>query len=223
MPVTFDPKKAALVIIDMQNFFCSERLGRGDKGRSLIPATVAAIEKARAIGMRVVWVNWGVRPDLANMPPNVLRSFSRGGSIYSGFGSELPDGLGPVLTKGSWSAELVDGLREVRQEQDIWVDKNRTSGFFGTELHQLLLAQGITTLFFGGVNTDQCVFGTLQDAHCYGLDCVLLSNLTATTSPEGAYESVIWNVERSYGFVTTAEEFCKASNTSNAEQTAETV
>jgi nicotinamidase-related amidase len=210
MPIVYDPKKSALVIIDMQNFFCSEKLGRGDKGRKLIPNIVAAVEKARQDGVRVVWVNWGVRPDLANLPPNVLRSFYRD-SIYTGFGGELPDGLGPVLVKDSWSADLADGLREVRQEQDIWVDKNRTSGFFGTELNQILLAQGITTLFFGGVNTDQCVFGTLQDAHCYGFDCVLLTDCTATTSPAGAYESVVWNVERSYGFATTSEQFCQAN------------
>lgn len=30
-----------------------------------------------------------------------------------------------------------------------------------TAMEQFLQDQGITTLFFGGVNTDQCVYGTL--------------------------------------------------------------
>jgi nicotinamidase-related amidase len=208
LPLTFDPKRAALVIIDMQNFFCSEKLGRGEGGRALIPAIRYSIEQARAIGMKIIWLNWGVREDLANLTPAVMRSFSRGG-IYRGFGQELPNGLGPILVKGSWSADLIAGLSETREQQDIWIDKHRTSGFYGTELDQLLAAQGITTLFFAGVNTDQCVMGTLQDAHCMGYDCVLLTDCTATTSPTGAYESVLYNVERSYGFLISSSQLCK--------------
>jgi nicotinamidase-related amidase len=206
--LTFDPKRSAIVIIDMQNFFLSERLGRPEKGRALIAPIGQSVQAARNMGMRVVWLNWGVRPDLANLSPGVLRSFSRSGV---GFGGELPDNLGRLLIKGSWSAELIDGLEEIRQEDDIWIDKHRTSGFFGTELEQMLMAQGITTLFFGGVNTDQCVMGTLQDAYCIGYDCVLLTDCTATTSPEGAYESVLYNVERSYGFLTTSNQLCEST------------
>jgi nicotinamidase-related amidase len=208
LSLTFDPKRSAIVIIDMQNFFLSERLGRPQKGRALIDPVRHSVQAARNTGMRVVWVNWGVRPDLANLSPGVLRSFSRSGV---GFGGELPDNLGRLLIKGSWSAQLIDGLEEIRQEDDIWIDKHRTSGFFGTELEQMLMAQGITTLFFGGVNTDQCVMGTLQDAYCIGYDCVLLTDCTATTSPEGAYESVLYNVERSYGFLTTSKQLCEST------------
>jgi nicotinamidase-related amidase len=205
--LTFDPKRSALVIIDMQNFFLSERLGRPEKGRVLIDPISQSVQAARNMGMAIVWVNWGVRSDLANLSPGVLRSFNRSGI---GFGGELPDNLGRLLVKDSWSAELIDGLEEIRQQDDIWIDKHRTSGFFGTELDQTLTAQGITTLLFGGVNADQCVVGTLQDAYCIGYDCVLLSDCTATTSPTGAYESVLYNVERSYGFLTTSTEFCEA-------------
>jgi nicotinamidase-related amidase len=204
LPLTFDPRRSALVVIDMQNYFLSEQLGRGEKGRTLVDPIRRSVERAREIGMSIVWVNWGVRSDLANLSPGVLRSFHR---LGVGFGSELPNGLGRLLVKGSWSAELINGLEEARQETDIWIDKHRTSGFYGTELDQMLTAQGITTLFFAGVNTEQCVMGTLQDAHCIGYDCVLLSDCTATTSPTGAYESVIYNVERSYGFLTTSVEF----------------
>lgn len=206
--LTFDPKRSAMVIIDMQNFFLSERMGRGEKGRSLVIPIVKSIEKARKMGMAIIWLNWGVRSDLANMSPGVLRAFHRSGI---GFGDELPDNMGRLLVKGSWSAALVPELEAHRQDRDIWIDKHRTSGFYGTELGQILNAQGITTLFFAGVNTDQCVFGTLQDAYCIGYDCVLLADCTATTSPEGAYESVLYNVERSYGFVTESSKLSQAN------------
>ncbi|MHB1654502.1 MAG: cysteine hydrolase family protein [Desulfitobacteriaceae bacterium] len=210
--VAFDPKRSALIVIDMQNFFCSERLGRSDTAINLAGAISKSVKHAREIGMRIIWLNWGVRPDLANLSPGVLRSFYRSG-IYAGFGAELEGGLGPILTKTSWSADLIPELNEARSNEDIWVDKYRTSGFYGTELEQILMAQGITTLFFAGVNTDQCVFGTLQDAHCLGYDCVILTDCTATSSPVGAYESVVYNVERSYGFATTSKEFCASMST----------
>lgn len=217
LPLTFDPKRSALVIIDMQNFFCSQRLGKSEKARELAGPIRLSVEHAREIGMKVVWVNWGVRADLANLSPGVIRSFYRSG-VHAGFGSELPDGLGPILLKGSWSADLIDGLREIRQADDIWIDKHRTSGFFGTELDQMLSAQGITTLFFAGVNTDQCVMGTLQDAHCIGYDCALLADCTATTSPTGAYDSVLYNVERSYGFLTNSVHFAESKENSENER-----
>ena len=88
----------------------------------------------------------------------------------------------------------------------------RISGLWGYQsaLDLYLQENGITTLLFGGVNTDQvlfsfvfilqanpspwqCVGGTLVDAYFRGYDCVLVSDITATTSPAGALESVFYN------------------------------
>ena len=99
----------------------------------------------------------------------------------------------------------------MREDNDIRIDKHRTSGFYGTEMEQILHAQGITTLFFAGVNTDQCVLGTLHDAYCSGYDSILLTDCTTTTSPDFAYDAVLYNVEKSYGFLVDSENFC--SNT----------
>ena len=49
------------------------------------------------------------------------------------------------------------------------------------------------TLFFGGVNTDQCVAGTMMDAARLGFDTVLVTDLTATTSPQYAYDAALYN------------------------------
>lgn len=37
------------------------------------------------------------------------------------------------------------------------------------------------------------MLGTLVDAYFRGYDCVLLKDATATTSPEGGYENVVYN------------------------------
>jgi len=131
-------------------------------------------------------------------------------SNHGGFGSDLGDGMGRLLIRGSWNAELIDGLKALPSEE--WVHKNRTSGFWGTNgrLQKRLEEIGVKTCIFTGVNADQCVMGTLQDAHCIGFDCVLLEDCTATTSPTGALETVLYNVGRSYGFVTTCSKLQKA-------------
>ncbi len=61
--------------------------------------------------------------------------------------------------------------------------------------------QGITTLLFAGVNTDRCVFSTLQDAGFLGYDCVLLSNACSTPSPAYVTKAIHFIVQQLHGFV----------------------
>ncbi len=58
------------------------------------------------------------------------------------------------------------------------------SGFQDTMLDSILRNLGVTSLLFAGVNADQCVLCTLQDANFLGYDCLLIEDCTATTSPE---------------------------------------
>ena len=77
--VAISPQRAALIVIDMQNAFIgssnpliirflAEEMGRGPGGRNLVP-TIPAM---RAKGIRIVWLNWGIRSDLSEIPPNVV-------------------------------------------------------------------------------------------------------------------------------------------------------
>lgn len=97
--------------------------------------------------------------------------------------------------KGSWNAELYGPLKDAAQAQplddNILVAKDRVSGFWkgDTEFARELAKRGIKTLLFAGVNTNQCVLGTLLDAYFRGFDCVLLDDCCATTTP-GAKEVV---------------------------------
>jgi nicotinamidase-related amidase len=77
-PITIDPAKSALVIIDMQNFFLSPAFGRsrGPGHDALDNLVKYAIPAARKVGMRVVWLNWGLsETDIKEMPPAVKRAF----------------------------------------------------------------------------------------------------------------------------------------------------
>ncbi|KAL6705187.1 hypothetical protein ACN47E_007292 [Coniothyrium glycines] len=147
--------------------------------------------------------------------------------LYKGLGAEMGviDGkmgeeidAGRLLWKGAWNSALYPPLDQIyhegeklKQRPDVWLHKNRMSGMWGakTEFEGFLEKEGIKTLFFAGVNTDQCVGGTLTDAFSKGYDCVLLSDGCGTTSPKSAQECFEYNAAKTYGFCTTCEELAK--------------
>ena len=158
--------------------------------QKLIPAI-------RAASIPIIWLDWGNRADLRNLPPNQLHIFNRNGRSI-GIGDRLPNGA-HVLEKGSPSAAVIDELDQ--QPEDIYVDKYRISGFWGSELDDILRNLGIRTIFFAGVCTDQCVLSTLQDASFLGYGCILVSDCCATLTPDFCTEATLLNVQICYGFV----------------------
>ncbi len=206
-PVRIDLAAAAMIVIDMQNDFCHERGWLAGIGVDVAPAR-APIEKLRRLlpalrarGVPIVWVNWGNRPDRLNLSPSLLHVYDPHGT-GAGLGAALaPDGS-RVLEFGGWSAAIVDELEP--GPDDIHVAKYRMSGFWDTPLDSILRNLRVDTLLFGGVNVDQCVMSTLQDANFLGYDCVLVDDCAATTSPAFCHEAVRYNVRQCFGFTTLA-------------------
>ena len=212
-PFVDDPARGALVVIDMQNDFCSPGGWTDASGldyracREAIPGVQRAIEAARGYGMWVIWVFWHNRPDLRNLGAPTLYSFKHDPG-QKGIGEELEHG--PVLTEGSWGARMVDELQPMIHEDDVLVEKVRMSGFYGTHLDQVLRTQGINTLFLAGVNIDQCVSTTMEDAYFRDYNAVLLSDACATSSPSYCKDAVIFNTKQCWGFVTDTAKFASA-------------
>ncbi|KAI7340459.1 Isochorismatase hydrolase [Hortaea werneckii] len=261
-PVTIEPSKSALVIIDMQNYFLSSAFGRsrGAGHESLDQLVNHAIPAARAAGIRIIWLNWGLTDqEIGDLPPAVSRAFgfevwsengretnnvpteTKGagvavnkhgemnmGRCFKGIGS--PCGMvenpatgreidaGRLLTRGAWNSDLYPPLDEIYREgsqvaerSDVWIHKNRMSGMWGakTECETFLEREGIKTLLFSGVNTDQCVGGTYMDSFSKGYDCILLSDGAATTSPSFAQQCIEFNAANTWGFSTTCKAFAE--------------
>jgi ureidoacrylate peracid hydrolase len=209
-PIVDNFNRQALVIIDMQNDFCSpggwtDRSGLDYQGcRRSIPGIRRAIESARNRGIWVIWIYWWNRPDMRNLGAPTLYSFKHS-LKQKGIGEELDHGK--VLIADSWGAQIVEELRGLMNDDDIMVPKVRMSGFYGTALDQVLRTQGIDTLFMAGVNTDQCVTTTMEDAYFRDYNCVLLTDATSTSSPEYCKECVVFNAKNCWGFTMTTEQF----------------
>lgn len=88
---------------------------------------------------------------------------------------------------------------------------DRLSGLWGaqTPLGLWLQENEITTLFFGGVNADQCVWGTLLDAYYKGFDVIYVDDLAATVSPTYATQMVRYNADLN-GFLGNSTEIIQA-------------
>ncbi|GAW25623.1 putative isochorismatase hydrolase [Rosellinia necatrix] len=223
--VNIQPEITALVVVDMQNFFLDQRCNNHPDGLKAAERIVEVVAKCRKLGIKIIWLNWGLtESDLLTMPPAAHRSFSsqlidsankngevqdNKGQTRAGFGSDMGSGRGKLLMAGSWNAELYEPLLEASdQENDIFCSKNRISGLWTNEtpLHKAV-KESFRTLIFAGVNTDQCVLGTLFDAYNRGFDCLMLEDCCATNTP-GGKEVTARNVSECYGFVTDSRGFC---------------
>jgi nicotinamidase-related amidase len=206
--VTLDLARTAVIIIDMQNDFCHPDGWLGNLGVDVTPARTpitplqSLLPALRSRDVPVIWVNWGNRPDRLNLSPALLHVYKPSGAGV-GLGDTLPGSGSRVLERGSWSAAIVDEL--VADPSDIHVAKYRMSGFQDTELDSILRNLGVTTLMFAGINADQCVLCTLQDANFRGYDCLLLEDCAATTSPDYCLAATIYNVRQCFGFVVRSE------------------
>jgi ureidoacrylate peracid hydrolase len=198
-----DLARTALLVIDMQNDFCHADGWLASIGVDVAPARapIAPLQqllpRLRAADVPVLWLNWGNRPDRLNLSPSLLHVYKPQGT-GCGLGDPLPGNGAPVLQAGSWAAAVVDELAPL--PSDIRIDKYRMSGFPDTPLDSILRNLGITTLLFAGVNADQCVLCTLQDANFLGYDCVFVEECCATTSPAFCWEATLYNVRQCFGF-----------------------
>ncbi|KAH9178689.1 Isochorismatase hydrolase [Lactarius sanguifluus] len=189
-------------------------------GLACVGPLARTVTSLRAHGVKILWTNWGLTDaELATLPPALVRGFTKGVG-GGGFGSGMGGKWGRLLMRGEANAELYDPLQELYVQgkaagTDVWIHKNRMSALWEdrTDLDSYLKENGITTLLFAGVNADQCVLGTMVDAYYRGYDVILVTDTTATTSPAGGLENVVYNAGRSYGFLTDSERVNSAVST----------
>ena len=206
-----DLPRTALVIVDMQNDFCGEDGWVASMGidfpaaRAMVGPINQVAAACRGADVSVLWVNWGVRPDRANLLPSTQHPFNPHGT-GPGLAGERSTGQHSygVLEKDGWGAELVSGLK--REPRDIWIDKHRISGFWDTPLDSILRNLGVSTLIFAGINADHCVYATLMDANFHGYDTIMLEDCVATTSPDFCLAATLHNVRFCFGFTVTSSD-----------------
>jgi ureidoacrylate peracid hydrolase len=210
--VEIDPRKAAIVVVDMQNAFAAKGglldiAGVDISGADQVVRSIRKIvDTGRRVGIPIVYLQMGYKPDLSNS----------GGPGSPNYHKELamhlmncrPELKGKLLTEGSWDFEIVDELKP--EPADIVIVKTRYSGFQGTTLDSQLRMRGIQYLFMTGIATNVCVESTLR--HGYFLDYwpLLITDATMQAGPSSLQEATLFNVESFFGSTVQSDELIAA-------------
>lgn len=172
-PLDIDPARTALLLIDLQNDFCSPG-GWADmagldirRAASIVPRVAQVLAAVRRAGWPVIFTREGHSPDLSDLPANKQRKMLRTGLAY---GQEGPRGR--LFVHGTWNNSIVDDL--VPLPAEIVIDKPGKGAFYATELEAVLEERSIETLVVCGLTTHVCVESTLREAADRGFDTVLL-------------------------------------------------
>jgi biuret amidohydrolase len=185
-----DPRRSALLIIDMQNDFLvagAPVLAPG--GLELVPTIAALAREARRNELPVVFTQEMHRAD------------------HSDFGIELAFEP-PHCIEGTPGMDLVAGLEPEPGDVRI-MGKRRYDAFLGTDLDLALRVRGVENLLVTGVCTDVCVISTVHHARNLDYRCFVLSDAVAGTTPE-RHRATLSCIEHAFGFVGTVAEVAPA-------------
>jgi len=170
-----DPKRTALLTIDLQNDFLHPdgAYGRAGQGSDLIAALPARIkplsDALRAKGGTYISAQFTLVPGPEDEP--LIAPHLKKLRPFLGKGDFAP---------GGWGHALVDELAPA----DYTVEKVAYSALYQTRLEYILRALDIDTLIIGGIVTNGGVASTVRDAHLRNIHTVLLSDGSAAFKPE---------------------------------------
>jgi nicotinamidase-related amidase len=179
---SFDRKRLALVIIDMQRDFVEPGgfgAALGNDVRRLtpiIPTVGKLLDGFRKLGLTVIHTKECHSPDLSDCPPAKL---TRGRGKFK-IGDPGP--MGRILISGEPGNDFVPALKP--QPGEVVIAKPGKGAFYATNLDAELKRRGITHLLFTGVTTEVCVQTSMREANDRGYECLLVEDGTESYFPE---------------------------------------
>jgi ureidoacrylate peracid hydrolase len=186
--VALDPARAAVLVVDMVNEFCTPGGAMVLPGAEALYAPQrAVIAAARETGAPIVWVRDAHRPQLRRDREFLKRT--------------------PHCVEGGWGVEVVEALGA--RPDEIHLLKRRYSAFFGTDLDLTLKDCGVDQLVIFGVVTNICVRSTVHDAFFEGYDVVVPEDCCAATGAR-EQESSLYDIATHFGAVSRAQDVVAA-------------
>jgi ureidoacrylate peracid hydrolase len=218
-PVTIDLAKTAVLVVDMQNDFGSKG-GMFDRAgidvsviQRAVGPTAQVIASAREVGVPIIYVKEGHRPDLSDI-----------GCVGSPYwrmcqrlavGSEVlaPDGRASrIHVEDTWNTEVLPELAPLAN--DITIKKRRWSAFYDTELDAQLRRLGRQYLIVTGCTTSMCIESTIRDAAFRDYICVLPVDCTGQParhdSTYSGHQASLNIIEMSFGWLSNSENIRRA-------------
>jgi nicotinamidase-related amidase len=149
-----DPRKSALIIIDVQNDYARE------DGKLLFPEMVnnlkKVIDEARHVGVLVIYIQDTLLSGRFSDSPAWVRHYMLGEKKNG------PESISADAIEGSMGHQIIDEIKPLPTE--LVIKKYRSSAFVGTSLDLLLRSNGIRNFIATGLVTYGCVESTCRDA-----------------------------------------------------------
>jgi nicotinamidase-related amidase len=181
-----DWDRAALVLVDLQNYGCNPEAGLMRMlserypeiaryyvprvTRTAVPNARRLLEGFRASGRRIVFTRHG--PLLADGSDMIARRRRRDVESLASTGT-------PALWhRGTFEHEVIAALTPT--DGELVIDKNTSSAFNSTGVEGLLRNMEVETLVLAGMATDMCVETTARDAADRGFNVIVAEDATAT-------------------------------------------
>jgi ureidoacrylate peracid hydrolase len=191
-----DPKRTALIVIDMQTVFCApDSPAEVPASRGIVGPINGLTAELRELGVPVIWV---------------LHSNSRigGKSDWELFFNTIVADEVRERTLESLTAEkqtVWSGL--VTGQADHTVLKNRYSALIpgSSPLERVLRGMGIDTILVAGTKTNICCESTARDAMMLDFKVVLVEDCCAALSDD-EHRAALENIIQQFGDVMTADE-----------------
>ena len=112
----------------------------------------------------------------------------------------------PALTKMVEGEPLADIVPELKPTpQDVVINKQYASAFFGSPLAALFTSQGIDTIVLTGCSTSGCVRATAVDSMQHGFRVIVPRECVGDRHPE-PHEANLFDINSKYGDVVSKAE-----------------
>lgn len=185
-PVT--PGNTAVIVVDMQNIWVHPRGARYlPMSEDIVPRIQDLLAFCRPRGMPVIYLHTTKRRDLADA------------GIFADIKPQSHDADNEWSNfEGAPGAEIYEAVKPA--QSDILVKKFRYSGFYGTQLENLLRALGRDTIAVAGVATNVCCDSTARDGAMRDFKVLFLSDCSASFSQE-EQEATLKNFDKHFGVV----------------------
>lgn len=191
--LSFDKDRSALLIIDMQNGFIHPEGSLSKMGLDT-SRTSRAIEPIRQLkaafkaqGRPVIYIRHEHRADGTDA-----------GLIAKVFPPIMDLGH---CKEGSWDSDIIAQLKP--EADDFIVKKHRFSGFYNTQLDDVLRGLGADILVVTGIATNICVESTVRDAFYRDYNVFVPQEATAAFTPADE-QSALGNFHFAFARVVTS-------------------
>ncbi len=191
-----EPRRSALVVIDMQNHFVAEGFpSEAAPARGIVDNINRMSHALRAAGGTVAWIQTTAEGALQHW----------GNHHRHGLQPAVRDRRLASLAEDSPGFQLYPKLQA--QPNDLYIKKIMFSALVpgSSSLHETLSGHGIDTLLIAGTTTNVCCDSTARDAMMLDYRVAMLSDATATRHDE-EHAFTLNNFQLFFGDVMTIDE-----------------